>query len=113
VGEGDEVLMPRQPNEMRSETEKAVIKQHGLTASDIYFVVCRASNVGLSERAMNQHGHPVWQFGDGQRLVLPSGAQLSRAGFRAIQAYLVEHGHATAKPNYTLTTTPEAILETL
>jgi hypothetical protein len=113
VGDDAEVLMPRQPAEMRSETERPVIKQHGYTASDVYFVVCRASNVGLSERATDQHGIPVWQFGDGQRLVLPSGAQLSRAGFRAVQAYLVDHGHAVAKPNYALTATPEAILEAL
>lgn len=113
VGDDAEVLMPRQPAEMRSEAEPAIIKQHGYTASDVYYVVCRASNVGLSERATNEHDQPVWQFGDGQRLILPSGAQLSRAGFRAVQAYLVEHGHAVAKPNYALTTTPEAILEAL
>jgi hypothetical protein len=69
--------------------------------------------VGLSERATDKNGQPVWLFGDGQRLVLPSGAQLSRAGFRAIQSYLVDHGHAVAKPNYALTATPEAILEAL
>jgi hypothetical protein len=113
VGDDAEVLMPRQPGEMRSETEPAVIKQHGYTASDVYYVVCRASNVGLSERATDKNGQPVWLFGDGQRLVLPSGAQLSRAGFRAIQSYLVDHGHAVAKPNYALTATPEAILEAL
>jgi hypothetical protein len=113
VGDDAEMLMPRQPGEMRQEQERVIIKQHGLTASDVYFLVCRASNVGLSERATDQHGHAVWQFGDGQRLVLPSGAQLSRAGFRAVQTYLVEHGHAVAKPNYALTDTPEAILETL
>jgi hypothetical protein len=113
VGDADEVLMPRQPSEMRAETEPAIIKSHGYTASDVYFVVCRASNVGLSERATDKHGQPVWQFGDGQRLVLPSGAQLSRAGFRAVQAYLVEHGHAVAKPNYAMTATPEAILEAM
>jgi hypothetical protein len=113
VGDDAEVLMPRQPGEMRSETEPAVIKQHGYTASDVYYVVCRASNVGLSERATDKNGQPVWLFGDGQRLVLPSGAQLSRAGFRAVQAYLVDHGHAVAKPNYALTATPEAILEAL
>lgn len=113
VGGDDEVLMPRQPGEMRAETEPAIIKQHGYTASDVYYVVCRASNVGLSERATDKQGQPVWQFGDGQRLVLPSGAQLSRAGFRAVQAYLVEHGHAVAKPNYALTATPEAILDAI
>lgn len=113
VGDDDEVLMPRQPGEMRAETEPAIIKQHGYTASDVYYVVCRASNVGLSERATDKQGQPVWQFGDGQRLVLPSGAQLSRAGFRAVQAYLVESGHAVAKPNYALTATPEAILDAM
>jgi hypothetical protein len=105
--------MPRRPGEMRSETEPAVIKQHGYTASDVYYVVCRASNVGLSERATDQDGLPVWRWEDGKRLTLPSGAQLSRAGFRAVQAYLVDHGHAVAKPNYALTATPEAILEAL
>jgi hypothetical protein len=113
VGDDAVVLMPHQPGEMRSEMEPAIIKQHGYTASDVYYVVCRASNVGLSERATDKNGQPVWLFGDGQRLVLPSGAQLSRAGFRAVQAYLVDHGHAVAKPNYALTATPEAILETL
>jgi hypothetical protein len=113
VGDDAEVLMPRQPGEMRSETEPAVIKQHGYTASDVYYVVCRASNVGLSERATDQDGLPVWRWEDGKRLLLPSGAQLSRAGFRAVQTYLVEHGHAIAKPNYALTATPEAILEAL
>lgn len=113
VGDDAEVLMPRQPGETRGANERPVIKQHGYTASDVYFVVCRASNVGLSERATDDSGQPVWLFGDGQRLVLPSGAQLSRAGFRAIQAYLVDHGHAIAKPNYALTATPEAILEAL
>jgi hypothetical protein len=115
VGDDTEVLMPRQPGEMRGASEQTIIKQHRYTASDVYLVVCRASNVGLSERATDKSGQPVWLFGDGQRLVLPSGAQLSRAGFRAIQAYLVDHGHAVAKPNYAFRdgVTPETILEAL
>lgn len=111
VGDDDEVLMPRQPGETRAETEPVVVA--GYTRSDVYYVVCRAAQVGLSERATDKHGHPVWQFGDGQRLVLPSGAQLSRDGFRAVQAWLVQHGYATAKPSYTLTGTPETVLEAL
>jgi hypothetical protein len=73
VGEADEVLMPRQPGEMRLETEEPIVAEY--TKSDVYFVVCRAAQVGLSERAKDTYGRPVWLFGDGQRLVLPSGAQ--------------------------------------
>ena len=107
VGDDAEVRMPRQPGEMRQEAEPIVVSygKTGYTASDLYFVVCRAASIGLSDRN--------WQFGEGERLTLPSGAVLSRDGFRAIQAWLVQHGHATAKPSYALTATPEAILETL
>jgi len=107
VGDDAEVRMPRQPGEMRQETEQIVVAygKGGYTASDVYFVVCRAASVGLSDRN--------WQFGEGERLTLPSGAPLTRDGFRAIQAWLVQRGHAAAKPAYALTTTPEAILETL
>lgn len=111
VGDDDEVLMPRQPGEMRNEKEKPVVREY--TASDLYEIACRAWTYGLSERAVDDTGHPVWQFGDGQRLVLPSGAQLSRDGFRAVQAWLVQHGYATAKPSYALLDTPEAVLEAL
>lgn len=105
AGRDDEVLIPRNPGEMRAEQELLV---PGLryTASDVYYVVCRAYQSSLSERG--------WTFGD-KGMELPSGDRLSRDGFREIQSWLVDHGYAASKPAYRLHegVTPESVLEAL
>lgn len=105
VGDTGDVFIPRQPGEMRTAAEPKV---PGLryTASDVYLIVCRASTMGLSERA--------WSFGD-NGFELPSGERLCRDGFREVQTWLVARNFATSKPAYRLLAgvTPEHVLEAL
>ena len=102
AGVEDAVRMPRQPGEMARETEPVIVA--GLTASDVYWIACRAAMIGLDERS--------WKLST-ETVLLPSGKQLSRNGFRAVQAWLVERGLASKAPRYHLTSTPEAVLENL
>lgn len=102
AGQEEAVRIPRQPGEMARETEPVVIA--GLTASDVYWIVCRAASIGLDERS--------WKLST-ETVVLPSGRQLSRNGFRAVQAWLVERGLADKYPRYHMVVTPEHVVEVL
>lgn len=102
AGQDEAVRIPRQPGEMARETEPVIVA--GLTASDVYWIACRAYMIGLDERS--------WRL-SAETVLLPSGRQLSRNGFRAVQAWLVERGYASKHPRYHMIGTPETVLENL
>jgi hypothetical protein len=106
-GQADAIKLPRQPQEMAQTQEPAVV--HGYTASDVYFITCRASTYGLGERATDEYQRRVWTWDAANKIKLPSGRHLSRTGFRAVQDWLVSHKLAVSQPAYQLTVTPEAV----
>lgn len=106
-GVPDAVKLPRQPQEMAQAAEVVIV--HGYTASDVYFIACRASTYGLGERATDEYNRRVWTWDDANKISLPSGRHLSRTGFRAVQDWLVGHKLAVSQPAYQLTVTPEAV----
>lgn len=112
AGVEEAVLIPRQPAEMRNAKEPPVVR--GYTASDLYWIACRAVTLGLGEKAVDEGGRAVWRGPDNRwTLVLPSGRVLSRDGFREVQRWLVEHKYAVSAPAYQLVVTPETVLENL
>jgi hypothetical protein len=112
VNDGATVNVPLAPGEARRAGERAVI--YNLTVADVYYVVNRAYALGLSERATDEYGAPVWRWEEGRRLGLPSGAHLSRGAFRAVQAWLVAKGFATATPyGFLAGVKPDDVLEEL
>ena len=106
-GQADAIKLPRQPQEMAQAAEPAIV--HGYTASDVYFIACRAATYGLGERATDEYQRRVWTWDAANKLRLPSGRHLSRTGFRAVQDWLVGRKLAVSQPAYQLTVTPEVV----
>ena len=106
-GQADAIKLPRQPQEMAQTAEPVIV--HGYTASDVYFIACRAATYGLGERATDEYQRRVWTWNDANKVSLPSGRHLTRTGFRAVQEWLVSKRLATSQPYYQLTVTPEAV----
>lgn len=112
AGAEDAIKIPLSPGEARHAKDKPVI--HTLTAADVYAVVSLAYEAGLSERAVDKHGLPVWRWEEGRRLGLPSGRYLTRGAFRALQAWLVDQGFAGNDPyRFVPGFRPEQVLERL
>lgn len=112
AGTDDAIKVPLSPGEARSSKDRTAI--HTLTVADVYAVVSLAYQVGLSERATDKHGLPVWRWEEGRRLGLPSGRYLTRGAFRALQAWLVDQGFAGNDPyRFVPGFRPEQVLERL
>ena len=94
-GVEDAVKLSRQPNEMRTEKERAIVA--GLTPSDLR----KLADEALQLRTLDERS---WRLTEYKR-VLPSGQVLTRGMFRKAQVWFVEQKLAVKEPHYRITVT--------